>query len=153
LHYNNSAAANELFASLLSFEFVAIFPFYNHVDEVLKCVRKMTRLLRLFIRLCPDVDSVAFRDEVELAGGALDVHDLWNESDTSWTLIAHTVRFLSVEGQLEELHMDDMRIAGVSDTIKLSLINALYPDGWQYQQHGVGVWRRFREAIGQDDLI
>jgi hypothetical protein len=151
LHYNNSAPANELFANLLSFDFVAIFPFYNHVDEVLKCVRKMTRLQRLFIRLCPNVDSFAFRDEVEMAGGALDVHDLWNESDTSWTLIAHTVRFLSMEGQLEELHMDDMRIAGVYDTIKLSLMNALYTDGWRYQLRRPGIWRRSLEPTGQDE--
>ncbi len=34
LHFNSSAAGDSLFANLLEFDFIAIFPFYNHVDEV-----------------------------------------------------------------------------------------------------------------------
>ncbi|KAJ9614581.1 hypothetical protein H2200_002718 [Cladophialophora chaetospira] len=148
LHFNSSAAGDSLFANLLGFSFVAIFPFYNHVDEVLKCIRKMKKLQRLLIKLCPQPDSTAFHDEMEIAGGALDVHDPWNECETSWMLIAHTVLFLTVEGDLGELHMDDVQIEGVRDNLEHSLNERLH-ERWRYQEQGSGIWRKiFQEDKG-----
>lgn len=75
-----------LLTNLISFSYVAIFPFYNHVDEILKCVRQMTRLRRFFVKLCPEPDSTALQDELERNGanagrteGRIDVNDPWNE--------------------------------------------------------------------------
>ncbi|EXJ81736.1 hypothetical protein A1O1_07801 [Capronia coronata CBS 617.96] len=141
LHVNNSTAGNAMFANLLSFEFIAIFPFYNHVDEILKCIRKMEKLQRLFIKLCPEPDSTVLRDEIEAAGGHLDVNDPWNECETSWMLIAHTVVFLTMQGALEELHMDDVKVEGVRSTLESSL-SARLQQWWAYGGEGSGLWRR-----------
>ncbi|KIW62406.1 hypothetical protein PV04_10584 [Phialophora macrospora] len=141
LHFSSSAAGETLFANLLHFDFIAIFPFYNHVDEVLKCIRKMKRLQRLFVKLCPEPGSTAFNDEMEVAGGALDVHDPWNECETSWMLIAHTVLFLTVEGELQELQMDDVKIEGLRQNLETALNDRLH-ERWRYPEQGSGTWRR-----------
>ncbi|KIW22378.1 uncharacterized protein PV07_12268 [Cladophialophora immunda] len=143
LHSNNSAAGDVLFANLRSFDFVAIFPFYNHVDEVLKCVRKMRQLRRLFVKLCPEPSSTVFHDEIEMAGGALDIHDPWNECETSWTLIAHSVVFLTTEGQLCELQMDDVKVEGMRQTLEQG-ISSLLEGRWLYEEPESGIWRRRR---------
>lgn len=141
LHFNASGAGDALFANLLSFDFIAIFPFYNHVDEVLKCIRKMSRLRRLFVKLCPEPDSTVLRDEIEVAGGHMDVNDPWNECETSWMLIAHSVVFLTMEGALQELQMDDVKIEGLRQTLEKSLIARLQ-EWWTYDGEGCGLWRR-----------
>ncbi|KIX96299.1 uncharacterized protein Z520_08077 [Fonsecaea multimorphosa CBS 102226] len=143
LHSNHSAAGDALFANLQSFDFVAIFPFYNHVDEVLKCVRKMRQLRRLFVKLCPEPSSTVFHDEIEMAGGALDVHDPWNECETSWVLVAHSVVFLGTEGHLCELQMDDVRIEGMRQTLE-QCISSVLPERqcWRYEEPASGIWRR-----------
>lgn len=149
LHFNNSVAGDALFAGLTRFDFIAIFPFYNHVDEVLRCIRKMTRLQTLFVKLCPEPGSTAFHDEVEIAGGAFDVHDPWNECETSWMLIAHTVLFLTSQGQLQTLLMDDVKIEGVRETLETSLNDRLH-ERWSYEEQGSGIWRRSEENEAQE---
>lgn len=64
---------------LTEFSFIAIFPFYNHVDDILKCIRKMTNLKRLFIKLCPEPDRTVLADEIKAAKGHFDINDPWNE--------------------------------------------------------------------------
>ncbi|EXJ69569.1 uncharacterized protein A1O5_07605 [Cladophialophora psammophila CBS 110553] len=148
LHLNSSGPGDALFANLLSFDFVAIFPFYNHVDEVLKCVRKMRRLRRLFVKLCPEPESTWFRDEIEAAGGALDIHDPWNECETSWTLIAHSVVFLTTaHGQLCELQMDDVKVEAMRPTLEQG-IGSLLKERWCYEDPASGIWRRRRVEQG-----
>ena len=141
LHFNNSVAGDALFANLLSLDFVAIFPFYNHVDEILKCIRKMKLLQHLFVKLCPDPHTTIFRDEIELAGGHMDVNDPWNECETSWMLIAHTVVYLTMEGDLQELQMADVQIEAVRKTLEDSL-TARLQEWWAYNGAGSGLWRR-----------
>lgn len=70
---------NHFYESLESFTFVAIFPFYNHVDDVCSTVRRMKNLKHLSIKLCPDPDSTVLEDEIEQAKGHFDVNDPWNE--------------------------------------------------------------------------
>lgn len=65
--------------TLREFSFVAIFPFYNHVDEVLKCIRRMSNLRKIYIKLCPEPDSTALNDAVNAAGGHIDLNDPWAE--------------------------------------------------------------------------
>lgn len=71
--------AQVLFTNLQSFSFVAIFPFYNHVDNILKCVRRMTKLRKLFIKLCPEPDSRIIDDEMAVALNHIDLNDPWSE--------------------------------------------------------------------------
>ncbi|KAL6247877.1 hypothetical protein RBB50_005225 [Rhinocladiella similis] len=141
LRHNNSMASGMLFANLTRFDFIAIFPFYNHVDEVLHCIRKMKRLQRLFLKLCPDPDTTIFRDEVESAGGHMDINDPWNECETSWVLVAHTVLFLTMEGELQELEMADVQIEALRHTLEDKLSIRLQ-EWWSYGGHASGLWRR-----------
>ena len=69
LHLSKSAEADTMFGNLTSFSFVAIFPFYNHVDEILKSVRKMKKLQKLSLKLCPEPESTVLADEIEEAQG------------------------------------------------------------------------------------
>lgn len=67
---------HRLFESLQSFAYVAVFPFYNHTDEILKCVRRMGRLQRLSVKLCPAEGERLLEEEV---GGRIDLNDPWTE--------------------------------------------------------------------------
>ncbi|RVX72158.1 hypothetical protein B0A52_04756 [Exophiala mesophila] len=140
LHYDRSIAGDQMFANLEEFKFVAIFPFYNHVEEVLKCIRKMTNLRRLFIKICPSPESTVLHDEIEAAGGHFDINDPWNECDTSWRLIAHNVAALAGMGNLREFHMDDVHVEGVRQALEDS-INRVLQEPWTYQGKGSGEWR------------
>ncbi|KAK4936102.1 hypothetical protein LTR10_022946 [Elasticomyces elasticus] len=146
LHFNNSTIADSLFRSLRSFSFIAIFPFYNHVDEILKSIRKMTSLESLSIKLCPDPDSTVFRDEIELNNGHMDVNDPWNECETSWMLIAHTVIFLTVQGHLETFHMADVQIEAVRESLEKAIVSRLQ-EWWSYEGDGSGKWYKRPQSI------
>jgi len=146
LHFNNSTIADPLFTSLRSFSFIAIFPFYNHVDEILKSIRKMTNLESLSIKLCPDPDSTVFRDEIELNHGHIDVNDPWNECETSWMLIAHTVIYLTVQGHLTTFHMADVQIEAVRESLERAIVSRLQ-EWWSYEGDGSGMWHKRPQSI------
>jgi hypothetical protein len=136
-----SPAADHMFSNLLSFEFIAICPFYNHVEEILKSIRKMIRLQILKIKLCPEPGTTTFQDEYDAVNGALDINDPWNECQTSWTLVAHTVAFLTVAGDLREVRMDDVKVQDMRQGVE-RFFNMQLPEAWQYQGEGSGIWRR-----------
>lgn len=69
----------QMLQNLREFSFVAVFPFYNHVDDILKCIRRMRNLERLFIKLCPEPESTVLDEAVEAAEGHIDLNDPWNE--------------------------------------------------------------------------
>lgn len=137
----SSTMGDAMFANLISFEYVAVFPFYNHVDEVLKCVQKMIRLQKLAIKLCPDANSSTLQEEAEAAGGHIDINDPWNECDTSWRLIAHNVAALTRVGVLQELRMIDVQIEGVREALE-STLERILKDSWTYLGDGSGLWLR-----------
>lgn len=138
---SGSTSGDVLFANLTTFQYVAIFPFYNHVDEVLKCIQKMTRLQKLSLKLCPDAGSTVLHDEIMAAGSHLDINDPWNECDTSWRLIAHNVAALTSVGVLRELHMSDVQIEGVRESLEFTL-NRILKESWTYSGGGTGLWLR-----------
>ncbi|KAK5053120.1 hypothetical protein LTR84_002094 [Exophiala bonariae] len=138
---SSSISGDAMFANLISFEYVAIFPFYNHVDEVLKCIQKMTCLQKLSIKLCPDANSSTLQDEAEAAGGHLDINDPWNECDTSWRLIAHNVAALTRVGVLQELRMVDVQIEAVREALE-STLERILKDSWTYFGQESGLWLR-----------
>ena len=59
-----SPGLGAMLAKLEKFTYTAIFPFYNHVEDVLKNVRKMTSLQHLRFRLCPDPESSVIDDRL-----------------------------------------------------------------------------------------
>jgi len=69
----------EMLQNLRDFSFVAVFPFYNHVDDILKCIRRMRNLESLFIKLCPEAGSTVLDDGLRAAGSHIDLNDPWNE--------------------------------------------------------------------------
>jgi len=146
LHLTKSAEADAMFTKLTSFSFTAIFPFYNHVDEILKSVRKMKHLRTLCLKLCPEPESTVLADEIEDAKGHLDVNDPWNEFDTAYMLVSHTVIALTVEGQLSELRVDDVKMEGIRDTLE-TLISSRLQEWWSYEERGI--WRRKTQPVPQ----
>lgn len=146
LHSTKSTEADLMFARLKSFSFTAIFPFYNHVDEILKSVRKMKHLRTLSLMLCPEPQSRVLEDEIEDAKGHLDVNDPWNEFDTAYMLVSHTVVALTVEGELHELRIDDVKMEGIRDNLE-TLISSKLQEWWSYE--GRGIWRRKRQPTSE----
>jgi len=142
-----SVDADILFRNLSSFSFVAIFPFYNHVDQILKCVRKMRRLKTLFVKLCPEPESNVLSDEIEDARGHIEVNDPWNEFETSYTLITHTVIYLTLEGDLEQFHADDVCMQGIRDHLEQSVTKRLQ-QWWLYDGHGC--WNKVPSIVAPE---
>lgn len=90
-------ATTGMFENLRAFSYVSVFPFYNHVDDILKCVKRMRSLQNLFVKLCPEPGSAILEDAVQAAMGHIDLNDPWSEyvltnlhkaytSQKSWTV-------------------------------------------------------------------
>lgn len=124
---------------LEKFTYTAIFPFYNHVDDVLKNIRKMSNLKHLRFRLCPEPNSSVIEDELTETKGHIDLVDAWMEFNTSYRLVAHTVRCLCVECSLQEFQVEDVSMEGIKDGLIESL-NAVLESKMVHQ--GDGLWRR-----------
>ena len=135
-----STIADTVFASLQHFSYTAIFPFFNHVDEILKNVRKMKKLKTLTTKLCPEPESSVIDDEIKACLNHIDINDAWMEFDTSYTLVAHTARYLAVEGQLEELRVDDVKMEGIREQLEETVSEILRSE-WAYTASS-GIWKR-----------
>lgn len=128
-----------MLAKLETFTYTAIFPFYNHVDEVLKTIRKMSNLKHLGFRLCPVPGSSVIDDELAGANNHIDISDAWMEFNTAYTLVAHTARYVSVEYCLQEFLVEDVAMEGISDGLIESLNRIL---GTKMSHQGGGLWRK-----------
>jgi hypothetical protein len=149
-----------LLTNLTHFTYTAIFPFYNHTETILHVVRKMPNLTHLAFKLCPEPESTVIDDELALALGHIDVNDAWMEFDTAYTLIPHTVIYLTPmeesgdkdgrpdqgsagtrlgQGRLEEFRVDDLKMEGIRDNLE-EVITQRLQEWWVYV--GGGVWRR-----------
>ncbi len=137
-----------MLSKLEKFTYTAIFPFYNHVDDVLKNIRKMSNLKHLCLRLCPEPRSSVIDDELMDAKGHIDLVDAWMEFNTSYGLVAHTVRFLCIEGSLQELQVEDVWMEGIKDGLIESLTAIL--DSKMIHQ-GNGLWRCSQPTEENDD--
>ena len=128
--------ASALFANLTSFSYTAIFPFYNHVDEVLKLIRQMHNLRYLSTKLCPEPGSSVIDEETR--GGHIDLNDAWMEFDTSYSLVSHAVEAMGVEKKLVEFQALDIRMEGIRENLVGMIGQRL--KGWVYA--GDGLWRK-----------
>lgn len=136
-----------LLSNLTHFTYTAIFPFYNHVDTILKSVRLMPRLTHFTTKVCPEPESSVVEDELALALGHIDLNDAWMEFDTVYTLVAHTVIYLGLEGVLEEFRVDDVKMEGIRENLEEVLSQRLQ-EWWNYA--GAGVWRRKERKKGEE---
>lgn len=131
-------------ARLTSFCYTAIFPFYNHTNLVLKVVRNMTSLRHLGMQLAPGPGCTVFEEEQQT--GVLDPNDPWMELETSYSLISHSVRYLGVQGRLEEFHTYDFQLPALRESLSEKLARVL---GERWVHDGNGLWRR----VANDDDV
>ena len=122
---------------LTSFCYTAIFPFYTHTNLVLKVVRNMTSLRHLEMQLAPNPGSSVFEEEQQT--GSLNPNDPWMELDTSYQLLAHSVRYLGVQGKLTEFLTHDYRLDALREILSQELARRL---GAKWDHDGNGLWRR-----------
>ncbi|EGC47738.1 F-box domain-containing protein [Histoplasma capsulatum var. duboisii H88] len=120
---------------LTSFHYIAVFPFYNHTNLVLKVIRNMSNLRHLSFQLAPQPNSTIFEDEQR--AGTLDPNDPWMELDTSYSLISHSVRYLGVQGKLVEFRCFDFELGALRDNL-VSRIGSNLKGKWAHQ--GDGLW-------------
>ncbi|WEW59143.1 hypothetical protein PRK78_004612 [Emydomyces testavorans] len=122
---------------LTAFHYTSIFPFYNHTNLVLKVIRNMTNLRSLSFQLAPSPENLArvFSEERQL--GSLDPNDPWMELDTGYSLISHSVRYLGVQGRLEEFRTWDYELEALRDGI-VAKMNGRLRGRWRHD--GTGLW-------------
>jgi hypothetical protein len=142
-----SPGINIMFAKLEKFSYTAIFPFYNHVDVILKNIRKMSSLKHLNFRLCPDPGSSVIDDELADSNGHIDLSDAWMEFNTAYSLVAHTARFIVAEYTLQEFQVEDVSMDGIRDGLIDSLDGIL---AGRMSHQGGGLWRKTQPIVKKE---
>ncbi|KAL3464378.1 hypothetical protein BJX64DRAFT_275865 [Aspergillus heterothallicus] len=122
---------------LTTFTYVAVFPFYNHVQLVLDAVELMTNLRSLSIQLGPSRNDRV--TEVEQRG-SMDPSDPWMELATGYSLIAHAVRNLGRTSCLSEFTACDYQMEAVRAEIDMILGDILCDGPWIH--NGQGTWTK-----------
>jgi hypothetical protein len=133
---------------LTVFHYTAIFPFYNHTNLVLKVVRNMSNLRHLSIQLAPDAHSTIFEEERET--GTLDPNDPWMELETSYSLIAHSVRYLGVQKQLVEFRTYDYELDALKENLVAKLSSGL-KGKWTHDGNGLWIKKPPPKAAAQEN--
>ncbi|KAL4884622.1 hypothetical protein BJY04DRAFT_181623 [Aspergillus karnatakaensis] len=122
---------------LTSFTYVAVFPFYNHVQLALHALESMTSLQYLKIQLGPSQNDRA--TEIEQRG-SMDPSDPWMELATAYSLIAHAVRNLGRKACLSKFTACDHEVEAVRAEIDVILGDILCEGPWTHDGHGT--WTR-----------
>ena len=118
---------------LTSFHYTAIFPFYNHVDDILKLVRNKMQLECFSVKLAPDPESKII--EVEQSQGRIDLADAWMELETAYEIIAHNVLSLGYTSSLVRFQSLDFGIEGIRSSLEKKLNDHL-STSWTYLDNG-----------------
>ncbi|KAL5001096.1 hypothetical protein BDV10DRAFT_192324 [Aspergillus recurvatus] len=119
--------------NLTSFTYIAVFPFYNHVQLVLDAVENMTSLYSLKIQLGPSQNDRVTELEQR---GSMDPSDPWMELATGYSLIAHAVRNLGRRGRLSSFTSCDYEMEPVRAEIDVILGDILCDGPWTHDGHG-----------------
>ncbi|KAL4795606.1 hypothetical protein BDV19DRAFT_378804 [Aspergillus venezuelensis] len=132
-------------SNLTSFTYVAVFPFYNHVQQVLEAVDIMTNLRTLKIQLGPTQNNRVTELEQR---GSMDPSDPWMELATGYSLIAHAVRGLGRKGSLSKFIACDYEMEAVRAEIDVILGDILCDGPWSHD--GKGTWNKKPVIDGVD---
>ncbi|KAL4978181.1 hypothetical protein BDW66DRAFT_130464 [Aspergillus desertorum] len=119
--------------NLTSFTYIAVFPFYNHVQLVLDAVENMPSLQSLKIQLGPSQNDRVTELEQR---GSMDPSDPWMELATGYSLIAHAVRNLGSRGRLSSFTACDYEMEPVRAEINVILGDILCDGPWTHDGHG-----------------
>ncbi|KAL2813138.1 hypothetical protein BJX63DRAFT_421433 [Aspergillus granulosus] len=123
--------------NLTSFTYVAVFPFYNHVQLVLDAVELMTNLRSLSMQLGPSRDDRVTELEQR---GSMDPSDPWMELATGYSLIAHAVRDLGRTSCLSVFTACDYEVEAVRTELDVILGDILHDSPWTH--NGYGTWTK-----------
>ncbi|GAT23524.1 F-box domain protein [Aspergillus luchuensis] len=133
--------------SFTSFNYTAVFPFYNHVKLVLDAIELMTNLRSLSIQLAPSPDDKITEMEQR---GSMDPSDPWMEIATGYSLIAHTVRKMGALDSLVEFRTPDYEFDALRSELSTILGDVLDSSGWVHD--GRGTWTKV-PSNGEDDRL
>ncbi|KAL4866148.1 hypothetical protein BDV12DRAFT_187659 [Aspergillus spectabilis] len=147
--YENPRLSPSL-ANLTSFTYIAVFPFYNHVQLVLDAVEAMTNLQHLKIQLGPSQNDRA--TEIEQRG-SMDPSDPWMELATGYSLIANAIRTLGRKTCLANFTAYDYEMEAVRADIDVILGDILCDGPWTHDGHGTWTKKPTDMADGQDNLL
>nr|KMM66527.1 F-box domain-containing protein [Coccidioides posadasii RMSCC 3488] len=100
-------------------------------------IRNMTNLRYLSFQLAPSPKNLhkTFSEEQKL--GSLDPKEPWMELDRSYWLISHSVRYLAVQGKLEQFRTWDFELQTLRESI-VAKIDGRLRSKWKHD--GTGLW-------------
>jgi len=138
----------ELSPTLTSLHYTATFPFYSHVDDVLKYAKAMPLLEKLSLQLVPGEESTAFDDPTRTA--KVNLEDCWLEVDTGYELVVHAVVEMGARegGRLRVFESWDCGVEDLRMGLGRRFMEIGARGGWSWC--GGGVWRCFGDALGPD---
>lgn len=133
-----------LSSTLTSLHYTATFPFYSHVDDVLRYAKAMPRLEKLGLQLIPGEESTAFDDPARTA--KVNLEDCWLEIDTGYELVVHAVVEMGSGARLRVFESLDCGVEDVRVALERRFEELGAGTGWRLC--GRGVWRCSGEAEG-----
>lgn len=128
-------------ANLTSLTYVAVFPFYNHVQLVLDALDYMTNLRSLKIQMSPSGNDRVIELEQR---GSMDPSDPWMELATGYSVIAQAVKNHGRAGCLEMFTACDYEMEAVRGEIETVISHVLVDEPWTHD--GRGTWTRTADA-------
>lgn len=119
--------------NFVSFSYIAVFPFFNHIELILNAIFEMNNLQQLTIQMAPDANNHATELEQR---GSLDPNDPWMELESAYSIIGwHVDQHPSiVEFCSRDLHVEAVR----EDLIRVLQDNM----STNWTSDGTGIWRR-----------
>lgn len=116
-----------------SFTYTAVFPFFNHMDLILKAISAMPNMHQLTVQLAPDADNHATELEQR---GSLDPNDPWMELESAYSIIGWHI---NQHPSITEFWSRDFHVEAVREDLIRVLEDNMKP-AWTHD--GSGIWRR-----------
>ncbi|KAJ5390288.1 uncharacterized protein N7496_001356 [Penicillium cataractarum] len=126
------AEMHDSFGGIESLSYTAIFPFYNHVENVNIVMRLMPRLRVVTVQLAPDENNHATELEQR---GSMDPNDPWMELESAYSILGFNIQ---AKSSVEEFRSRDFHVEAVRPDLESALREQLA--GWTHDDRGN--WRR-----------
>ncbi|EPS30224.1 hypothetical protein POX_b02766 [Penicillium oxalicum] len=115
--------------------YIAVLPFYNHVDHICAVMQRMPQLRVVTVQLAPGHNDRATELEQR---GSMDQNDPWMELESSYSIIGFQVRTVP---SVTEFCSRDYHIEAVRSQLTRTLDEG-FRNNWTHD--GEGTWRRHR---------
>ncbi|OOQ87884.1 F-box domain protein [Penicillium brasilianum] len=122
------AEMEDCFRGIESLSYTAIFPFYNHVENVNIVMRLMPRLRVVTVQLAPDANNHATELEQR---GSMDPNDPWMELESAYSILGFNIQ---TKSSVQEFRSRDFHV----EAVRLDLESALREQlpGWTHDNRG-----------------